>query len=199
MAGPSPRQRSSICPREFLIDDGVEDDARLAVDLLEDLLQLLFGADQRIDVLDGARILVLRRRRAPGREQRFARRVGDQMQMEEALRFVHRIHRPVGWCGQTGGSDRAALAGLYAEAVLSTIPRRAIDVGWCGETVEDREQATLQRHGTQNAAWISYAGIVSADFQPSPELTWSVAGFEHAAMYRFPSKGKLWETANSRF
>ena len=89
--------------RKLLVDDRVEHDARLLLDVLEHLRQLLFGADQRIDVLDRARVLVLRRSRAAGGEQRLAGGVRDQMQVEEALRFVHnRLGQPVECCGQSG-------------------------------------------------------------------------------------------------
>ena len=44
---------------------------------------LLLGADERIDVLDRARILVLGRRRPAGGQQRFACCVRDQVQMEK--------------------------------------------------------------------------------------------------------------------
>ena len=86
-----PHRRAALVdlPRQSLVDHRIEHDARLLLDVLEHLHQLLFGADQRIDVLDRARVLVLRRRRAAGGKQRLAGRVRDQMQMEEALRFGH--------------------------------------------------------------------------------------------------------------
>ncbi len=74
---------------QMVVDDRVEDDAGLFLDVLEYLDQLLFGTDQRIDVLDGARILVLRRSGPAGGEESLAGRVRNQMQMEEVLRLVH--------------------------------------------------------------------------------------------------------------
>src|SRR5690606_13802134 len=75
--------------RQRLVDHRLEYDARLLLDVLEHLSQLLFGADQREYVLDRPRVLVLRRHRAPGGEQCLAGGVGDQMEGEEALSFVH--------------------------------------------------------------------------------------------------------------
>lgn len=71
------------------IDDGVEHDAGLFLDVLEHPHELLFRTDQRVDVLDGAGIHILRGDRPTGGEKRFAGGVGDQVKVKEALRFVH--------------------------------------------------------------------------------------------------------------
>jgi hypothetical protein len=85
---------------KVLIDDRVEDNARLLLDVLEHFRYLLFGADERIDMLDGARILVLRGSRSAGCQQRFTGGIGNQVKVKEALGFVHRgSFQAVGRCG----------------------------------------------------------------------------------------------------
>src|SRR5690606_10110848 len=78
-------------PSKVLVDDGVEDDAGFLIDFGEDLLELLFRADKRIDMLDRSCVLVLRRCGTTSRQQRLACRVGNQVQMEKALLLLHRI------------------------------------------------------------------------------------------------------------
>src|SRR5690606_20122856 len=91
------------------------------VDFLQNLAKLTFGPDQRIDVLDRARVLVLRRGSAPGRKQGFAGRVGDQMEVEETLRLVHKncrgLLRSVDGCG----SRPAPRGPTVSDGDLSTI------------------------------------------------------------------------------
>ena len=96
-----PHRRAALVdpPRQRLVDHRIEHDARFLLYVLEHLHQLLLGADQRKDVLDRTRVLVLRRNRAPGGEQRLAGRVGDQMKVEEALRFAHSFTGSGGGCG----------------------------------------------------------------------------------------------------
>ena len=64
-------------------------DAGLALDGLEHLCQLLFGADQRVDVLHSAGIAILCGRCPARGQKRLAGGVRDEVEMEEALGSVH--------------------------------------------------------------------------------------------------------------
>ena len=63
----------------------------LLVDVFQYLGHLPLRADQRVDVLDRARILVLGGSRAAGGKKRLAGRIGDQVKVEEALGLVQQI------------------------------------------------------------------------------------------------------------
>src|SRR5262249_12802642 len=77
--------------RELAVDNRIKDDPRLTVDRLQDLQKLLAIADQRVDVLDRLCRFELRRSRTAGRNQCFASRVRNQMQMEEVWTVLHVI------------------------------------------------------------------------------------------------------------
>ena len=113
---------------QLLVDDGVEHDAGLFLDVLEHLHQLLFGADQRVDVLDGARILVLRGCRPSRRKQRFARGVRNQVKVEEALGFVHKLARGLWSNVDKGGFSTRRMSTTVSDGDLSTI-RLAVSSG----------------------------------------------------------------------
>ena len=68
------------------VDQRVEHDAGRVLDLPQRPVDLRLRADQRVDVLDRMRVLVLRRGGARDVDQRLAGRVGDQVQMEIAMR-----------------------------------------------------------------------------------------------------------------
>ena len=78
------RQTSSSRLRQVLLDQGVEHDAGRGLDLADHALELGVRTHERIDMLDGGNALILRDDRAGDGDQRFARRVGDEMEMEIA-------------------------------------------------------------------------------------------------------------------
>jgi hypothetical protein len=70
-------------PRDqILLQQREQHDAGRLLDLVEHAVELLLAAHQRIDVLHRADIGVLRRHRARHRDQRFAGRVGDQVEVK---------------------------------------------------------------------------------------------------------------------
>ena len=80
---------------QLLVDDGVEDDAGRLLDLLQDALELLGRAHQRVDVLDGPHLRVLHGGGLGHGGQRLAGRVRDEVQMEGAGQPVgHLLKRP---------------------------------------------------------------------------------------------------------
>src|SRR5690606_22215574 len=83
-------------PRKLLVHHRIKDDARLFLNPRAHLLQMLFGTDQGVDVLDRARVLVLRGCRTPRRKERLASGVGNQVKMEETLLLLHTT-LPVLW------------------------------------------------------------------------------------------------------
>ncbi len=73
---------------ERRIQHGVEHDAGRGFDLGDHAIELLFGAHQRIDVLDRRDGRILRGGRARDRDQRLAGRVRHKMQMKKAAARV---------------------------------------------------------------------------------------------------------------
>ena len=76
---------------EIAVDQRVEDDARRFLEVGDDPVELLGRAHQRVDVLDGADVGVLRRSGASDRDQRFAGRVRNHVEVEEAFAVLHAV------------------------------------------------------------------------------------------------------------
>ena len=78
--------RHLLCSRSasYCVQHGIEHDSGRSLDLGDDALKLLFGAHQRIDVLDRRDGRILGRGRTRDRDQCLAGRVGHKMQMKEA-------------------------------------------------------------------------------------------------------------------
>jgi hypothetical protein len=70
--------------RQILLHQGIEHDAGRGLDFADHALELRVGAHQRIDMLDGGHALILRHHRAGDGDQRFARRIRDEVEMEIA-------------------------------------------------------------------------------------------------------------------
>ncbi len=99
---------------QLLLDDGVEDDARRLLHLLQHARELLLGAHQRMHVLDRAHLRVLHRGRLGHGGERLAGGIRDQMQMEVAWRLVgHLWKRP-----EFAGAAKPRAAALAAGGAL---------------------------------------------------------------------------------
>ena len=70
--------------RQVLLDQGVQHDAGRGFDLADHALELGVRTHEGIDMLDGGNAFILRDGRAGDGDERFARRVGDEMEMEIA-------------------------------------------------------------------------------------------------------------------
>ena len=88
---------------ELAIEQCVEYDARRFIELIQDTVELLAGAHQRVDVLDWRHIGVLRRSGARDREQRLSGCVGDEMQMEK---ISGPVRQSLKTCGRSGSRPR---------------------------------------------------------------------------------------------
>ena len=76
---------------ECTVDQRVEDDARSFLEGGDDPVELLGRADQRMDVLDGADVGILRGGGTGDRDQGFAGRVGNHVQVEETFPVLHAV------------------------------------------------------------------------------------------------------------
>ncbi|MDM8010722.1 MAG: hypothetical protein QUV08_07145 [Parasphingorhabdus sp.] len=78
---------------KLLVDHGIKHDAGSIIDRAQHGEQLLAASDERIDMLDRLMTAELGGYRAAGRDQRFARRIGDQMQVKEVFPVFHDVLR----------------------------------------------------------------------------------------------------------
>ena len=190
-----------MLPRQLLVDHGVEHDARLLLDVLEHLRQLLLGADQRIDVLDRARILVLRRGRAAGREQRLAGGVGDQVQVEEALGFVHRVRLRLWACVDKPGPVTAGRLGgdcIRWPVVHNSLPA-ASSISAPGDNSGDKCDICPARHPQRRVLQLRQAiGKVMRISGLSPDLS-LIAGELAPAMTWLDLAGRWGQATTIRF
>ena len=70
--------------RKHRVDDGIENDARLLLDVGKHALQLLLRPDQWMHVFDRADVLILHSRCFCDRHQGLPRCVGDEVHVEQA-------------------------------------------------------------------------------------------------------------------
>jgi hypothetical protein len=78
---------------QVLLQEGVEHDAGCLLDLRQGAIELLLGADQRIDMLDRRHLDVLGGRRPGDRRQGLTGRIGHEVQMEKAAGAMGHVLR----------------------------------------------------------------------------------------------------------
>ena len=71
-------------PDKRLVDHGIENDAGVLLDVLQNALQLALRAHKRMHVLDRADVLILHGRSLRDRDQRLACRIRNEVHVEHA-------------------------------------------------------------------------------------------------------------------